>query len=352
MIIARAYVVALASVWIFTSPAVSQDVKPQGLNPTAENATDRSGVAVQAEQSGGRSPLDVLLVVGAAGAEEFGKQFSEWAQRWQANCDRNGLSIQTIGGEADRQEIADRDRIKSVLEQTAAVSSVRPLWIVLIGHGTWDGKSANLNLVGPDISARQLDADLRPIERPIVIVNCTASSGPFIDRLSGENRIVVTATKSGSEQNFTRFGGFFADAFGSLDADLDHDDSVSIREAFLKAAADTQRFYQELGRLATEHALLDDNRDKKGSSYALVLGKAVSKGDGKVDGELASRYSIPVGTDAAKLTDEQIVKRDALESKLNELQQQFDGGDPELLREQALPILLELANLYAAAAEN
>jgi hypothetical protein len=294
-------------------------------------------------------PLDVLVVVGAAGADEFGSAFIKWADVWKSTCDRAELSLQTIGPGVKSQPKSDRDKIEVALKACAESTSVRPLWVVLIGHGTWDGKAANFNLVGPDLSAKVLSEWIRPVKRPVVLINCTSSSGPFIDRLSGKNRVIVTATKSGSEQNFSRFGEYFALAFGSLDADLDHDDSVSIREAFLKAAADADRFYKEQGRLATEHALLDDNSDKKGSSYALVRGKAKSKGEGKVDGSLASQFSIPATTESVRLSDEQLVRRQQLEEKLAAVKIEFQNGDQAELRENAYPILLELAKLYAEA---
>jgi hypothetical protein len=294
-------------------------------------------------------PLDVLVVVGAAGTDEFGSAFAKWADVWRSTCDRAGLSLLTIGPGDQSQPVPDRNRIETVLKTSAETSSVRPLWVVLIGHGTWDGKAANFNLVGPDVSAKELGEWIQPIKRPLVLINCTSSSGPFIDRLSAKDRVIVTATKSGSEQNFSRFGEYFAAAFGSLDADLDHDDAISIREAFLKAAADADRFYKEQGRLATEHALLDDNSDKKGSSYELVRGKAKSKGEGIVDGSLASQFSIPATTEAVRLTDEQLTRRKQLEDELDAVKMKFENGDQAELRENALPILLELAKLYAHA---
>nr|WP_143547614.1 hypothetical protein [Rhodopirellula sp. SM50] len=297
-------------------------------------------------------PVDVIVVVGAPGTDEFGEAFGQWSQTWKATCQRAGLTMQLIGpAGSDREnpdrENPDRDQLQAALKRSASTDSVRPLWLILIGHGTWDGASADFNLVGPDVNAKELNTWLDPIRRPLVIANCTSSSGPFVNRLSSHNRVIVTATKSGSEQNFARFGEYFAAAFSAADADLDHDDSVSVREAFLKAAVDVDRFYKEQGRLATEHALLEDNDDRKGSSLALVLGKANSKEEAKVDGELASRFSIPISDGGPQLTDEQLALRDELESKLRDLRDRFSDADPEQLRQHALPILLDLAKLYA-----
>ncbi|MDV6033962.1 MAG: hypothetical protein F9B45_28490 [Phycisphaera sp. RhM] len=306
-----------------------------------------SGAVARADDAA--EPVDVIVVVGAPGTDEFGEAFGQWSQTWKATCQRAGLTMQLIGPEGSDRESPDRDRLQAVLQRSGSIDSVRPLWLILIGHGTWDGASADFNLVGPDVNAKELNSWLDPIGRPLVIANCTSSSGPFVNRLSSHNRVIVTATKSGSEQNFARFGEYFAAAFSAADADLDHDDSVSVREAFLKAAVDVDRFYKEQGRLATEHALLEDNDDRKGSSLALVLGKANSKGDAKVDGDLASRFSIPISDGGVRLTDEQLALRDELESKLRDLRSRFSDVDPGQLRKQALPILLELAKLYGEA---
>lgn len=297
-----------------------------------------------------KSPADVLLVIGAPGTEDFGELFSNWAATWQSTCEKAGLVCTTIGGNSSDDSQVHLDVLQKQLEQIAQAGleapTSKPLWIVLIGHGTWDGKRANFNLAGPDVSATEMNAWVQPISRPMILINCSASSAPFIDRLSGPNRVIVTATKSGSEQNFARFGGFIADAFSRLDSDLDHDDSVSVREAYLKASDSVERYYKELGQLVTEHALLDDNGDAKGSSFKMVLGKQRSKQNAAVDGKRAATWSIPIGDDAVKLNEAQLKKRNELEAKLKQLESQF-AGDADQLREAALPVLIELGGLYA-----
>ncbi len=48
---------------------------------------------------------------------------------------------------------------------------------------------------------------------------------------------------------------------GAIVADLDKDGQVSLLEAFLIASRRTLEFYKVEGRIATEHALIDDNGD-------------------------------------------------------------------------------------------
>ena len=323
-----------------------------GLSLTGAVTAEDDGQPGGAKSKGNENSTDLLLVLGAPGLDEFRETFSQWAEIWQSNAERAGLVIKTIGPSEKNGESSDRERIESALRTIATDDLASPLWIVLIGHGTWDGQTANFNLVGPDVSAKQFAQWTGSIKRPVVFVNCTSSSAPFINRLSGKNRVIVTATKSGSEHNFARFGKHFAEAFGSVEADLDHDDEVSVREAFLLAASETERFYKEQGRLATEHALLEDNGDQKGSSLKLVLGKASAKDrTNAIDGPLAAKVSIPATDNVLQLSAEQKAKRNELEAKLLKLKQDLSAADPAELRAKALPILIELARLYDQAAD-
>ena len=80
-----------------------------------------------------------------------------------------------------------------------------------------------------------------------------------------QNRVVVTATRSGDEQNFARFGQYLAEAIADPRADLDKDGQVSLLEAFLTASSRVDEYYRTRSQLATEHALLDDNGDRLGT---------------------------------------------------------------------------------------
>ena len=59
-------------------------------------------------------------------------------------------------------------------------------------------------ICGRRVSTAQLGEWLQPIERPVAIVNCTSASSPFLNKLTGPGRIVVTATNSGFQYNFAR----------------------------------------------------------------------------------------------------------------------------------------------------
>src|SRR6185369_8362852 len=141
--------------------------------------------------------------------------------------------------------------------------------VFLIGHGSYDGKEAKFNLVGPDLSALEYSSLLSQLPtRRVVLFNMASASGEFVKTLSAKGRVVVTATRSGQETNATRFTGFFINALTAKDSDTDQDGHVSVLEAFVYANRLTAEFYTRAGRLATEHALLEDNGDGVGREKA------------------------------------------------------------------------------------
>src|SRR5581483_7767395 len=82
----------------------------------------------------------VVIVVGAPGTSEYGSQFQRWCDQW-AEAARKA-SAETIRiGSCDAKGTTDRDRLRSALAAKSAPSH-EALWVVLIGHGTYDGREA------------------------------------------------------------------------------------------------------------------------------------------------------------------------------------------------------------------
>jgi len=212
----------------------------------------------------------VVIVVGAAGQPEYGEEFARWADRWELAAEKGGAKCVRVDHRRADEE-SDLEHLKAILAAQPK-QSVEPLWLVLLGHGTFDGQAAKFNLRGPDVSAADLAAWLAPFERPLVVVNCASASGPFVNRLSGSDRVVLSATKSGYEQNYARFGDYLSTAVADPAADLDKDDETSLLEAFLAASARVAEFYEQDARLATETALIDDNGDGLGTPAAWFRG--------------------------------------------------------------------------------
>lgn len=291
----------------------------------------------------------VLVVVGAAGTEEYGRDFRTWADRWKAAAEHGGAEFHSLGNEPEGKT-SDRERLEQQLGEVAKTSS-EPLWIVLIGHGTFDGKTARFNLRGPDVSAAELAAWLQPLERPLAIVNCTSASAPFLQALSGKDRVVITATKSGHEHNFARFGDYLSAAIADPQADLDKDEQTSLLEAFLQAAAGVKEFYGRDSRLVTEHALLDDNGDRLGTSpdwFSGVRATKVAKDGAAPDGLRAHQLHLVRSAREQELASAARARRDELELQLAERRARKTSLSEEAYLREIEPLLLELARLYQA----
>lgn len=290
----------------------------------------------------------VIVVVGAEGEAEYGQQFRVWAGRWEVAAKKAGAELATVGlsepgSKSDRELLAER-----LGELTKAPSS-EAVWLVLIGHGTFDGKTARFNLRGDDFTPGELAGWLQPLERPLAVLNCASGSGAFLPELSGKNRVVITATRSGHEYNFARFGDYLSAAIGDLKADLDKDDQTSLLEAYLMAAGGVNEFYKTEARLATEHALLDDNGDKLGTPADFFQGvRAVksAKSGAAPDGLLASQFTLIRSTTEEQLPAETRARRDELERDLATLRLEKSNLSEEEYFAQLEPLLIELSKLY------
>ena len=135
---------------------------------------------------------------------------------------------------------------------------------MLIGHATFDGVDAKFNLVGPDLEAADWKALVAPIRGKVVFVNTAAASAPFLSRLAGERRIVITATDSGVQRYETVFPRFFVQAFGEAETDLDKDSRISVWEAFARASLGVRQYDRQKGQLTVEKPVLDDTGDGVG----------------------------------------------------------------------------------------
>jgi hypothetical protein len=291
-------------------------------------------------------PATVVLTLGAAGQSEYASNFLHQAELWEKACIQAGCERVTVG--ADPSSTNDLELLKQTLEAQPK-EALTPLWLVFIGHGTFDGKEARFNLRGPDISATDLAQWLKPFHRPLVFVDCSSSSAPFLNKLSGTNRVIITATRSGNEQYFTRFGQYFAAALTDPQADLDKDGQVSLLETFLTASRQTAEFYKMDGRIATEHALLDDNGDGLGTPADWFQGlRAVKKpqSTAAVDGLLARQITLVPSKEERNLTTEQRAYRDDLERAVFLLREKKSKLPEDGYYRELEKLLLKLANFY------
>ncbi len=289
----------------------------------------------------------VLVVAGAPGEEEYATVFESTVQVWTGLCGLAGAKPLTIGIGA-AETVSDHDRFKQLLAAEPKDGSGE-FWLVLVGHGTFDGKEAKFNLRGPDVSATELAEWLKPFHRPVAVIDTSSASAPFLAKLSAPNRAVVSSTRSGYEQNYSRFGKFFAEAMADSASDLDKDGQVSLLEGFLSAARRTTEFYKTEGRLATEHALLDDNGDGLGTPADWFKGVRATKQareGASLDGTRANQFQLVRSAAEQQLTPETRARRDELERAVAKLRE----GKPRMTEEKYFQelekLLVELASLY------
>lgn len=290
----------------------------------------------------------VIVVVGAPGTDIYQAQFTQAAQRWKEGCARGKAKFISLGLEEDPDE-TDRARLKQILASQAKRSDTHTLWLVLIGHGTFDGRHAKFNLRGPDVTATELAHWLAPIRVPMALINCASSSSPFLKKLSAANRVVITATKSGFERNVTRFAGDLAKAILEPEADLDKDGQTSLLEAYLSAAHHVVEFYRTGGRLVTEHALLDDTGDGLGTPADWFRGihpKKKAADNASLDGYRAHQFHLIPSQSEAGFSMDLRADRNRLELEIMQLREQKAEIPAEIYYERLEPLLYQIAEIY------
>jgi hypothetical protein len=290
----------------------------------------------------------VIVVVSAEGTPEYGAQFVKWAGLWQQAASKGGAEFTAIGLDKVESSIDDRTKLQRKLADESEKTDAA-LWLVLIGHGTYDGRTAKFNLRGPDVSADNLTEWLKPILRPAAIIDTTSSSAPFLSRLSGQGRVVITATRSGFEQSFARFGQYIAAAITESQADLDKDGQTSLLEAFLTASHKTAEFYNAAGRLSTEHALLDDNGDALGTPADWFVGiRPVRKAEdgAPLDGYLAHQLHLIKSYAESKIPSRLRAKRDQLELEVFRLRDTKDKFSEDEYFSKLEKLLYDIALIY------
>lgn len=278
----------------------------------------------------------LLVVSGLAGEPRLEEQFHNWstdmitaaqerfgvpAERVVYLAENPARDPSRIGGESTRANIDAA--LKRISEQAGPNERIL---ILLIGHGSSDARGSRINLPGPDLTAAELATMLNRFPtQPIVVVNTTSASGGFQEPLAGENRTIITATKSGLEQNETVFARYFVQAFSGEGADTDKDGRVTVLEAYDYAVAEVDRFYESDNRLQTEHSVISGDRE---------LARAFSLG-----GAAGAAATAAASPEVRGLVEE----REALEAQVEALTARKDRMDAAEYQRELERLLLELA---------
>jgi len=245
----------------------------------------------------------ILVITGVSGDDEHAKKFEKWAATFIDTAKKKEAVP-----EANITLLSEKNATKANVEKafTDLAAKAKPtdsVVILLIGHGSFDGRVAAFNLMGPDLYVADYAKLLSKFTtQKIVFVNTTSASGEFLKPLAAPGRVIVTATKTGGERNDTEFPEHFVAAFGDPAADQDRNGHVSIREAFDYAKTKVAQSFQQRGSILTEHAVLEDTGEGQFASL-VFLGS----------GSSAAALQVDTSDPAMKALVEQ---RDALEQQI------------------------------------
>jgi hypothetical protein len=197
-----------------------------------------------------------VVVGGLGGDTDYAERFSQEAEDLAAAASNTVGAEQVAllkGAGATREalETSLTDLVGEAAEEDAVV-------VYLIGHGTFDGTDYKFNIPGPDITATRLGQLLdNLVAKRQLVVNMTSCSGAMLEPLQTEGRIIITATKNGREKNATVFSRYWTAAFEDAEADIDKDESITVKEAYDYAVNKVGVFYESAQRLSTEHARME-----------------------------------------------------------------------------------------------
>lgn len=292
----------------------------------------------------------VLIITGVGGEPAYSARFHEWATRLaDAAVNKHAVPAANITYLSEKPEQggriagkSDKASVEAAFARIAAKSQTDDaVLVVLIGHGSAEGGEPRFNLPGPDLTAKDYQRLLATLEgRRVAFVNTASASGAFTEALSARGRTVITATRSGMERNETIFGKFFADGYAGASSDMDKDGKVSLLEAYTFAARETERWYKEQNRLMTEHAVLDDDGDGKGTALP----------DGRGEGASARNFVLAnaVAANASPELRAALQQRRQLEEKIETLRSMKSKMEAAAYEKELEQLLVELATLNQA----
>ena len=293
----------------------------------------------------------VLIVGGLGGSATYTERFESYLRETRTQfVDQFGVPADQVWvlGEPGIQErpfvdgASTADNIRAHL--TRLRQRVTPddhVYVILFGHGSFDGTHARLNIPRRDLNEADYAALLDGLEAGrIVFVNTTSASGPYASALSGSDRIVITATATGTERDETLFPRYFIEALRSPNADLDKNGGLSVRELFVYTTEQVARSFEQVGQLATEHALLDDSGDGTPTRFDEL--------DGAQDGELAAFTYLQPPRAAAVASDAALPflrRKEALERDIARLKSEKATMDEDTYYAELETLFVQLARL-------
>lgn len=271
----------------------------------------------------------LILVSGLGGDPDFQQAFDEQAAQLHEAALSLGIdesrAILLSGEDASKESI-----LSNLSNLNAAAEDLVQLH--LIGHGSFDGNQYKFNIPGPDITDAELAEALNALPASQMIAVMTSASGAAMERLRADNRLVITATKSGLQKNASVFARYWAEGAGRSQADLNKNEIVSIAELYAYAAEGVTNYYEAEGLIASEASLFEgqENLDPDLFNMSRVGKLANASLSASAEALIAERASVEVRLSELSdrrqaLTDDQYFSElQDLMIELGLLQQQID----------------------------
>jgi hypothetical protein len=299
------------------------------------------GALLLAATTGLRAETYYLSIAGLGGEQEYEQRFAGWASDLDKIFKSEPASqvITLSGAQATRANI--EAKLGDLAKQTKPEDH---LVLLLIGHGSFDEADYKFNIPGPDITATELASLLDKIPAQQAVIDMTSASGGAIPILQKPKRVLITATKAGTEKNATVFPRYFIEGLRDPAADADKNEVITVLEAFRYAEAKTAKFYEEAKRLSTEHPLLEDTGKGDG-----VKAPTVENGEGMLAGRFALLHTGSAVAMAKDPEKQKLLKeKEDLEEKIDELKYRKASMPVAEYREELTKYLLDLAKAQEA----
>lgn len=292
----------------------------------AELSSAQGLPAEQSSAASGGGTRRALLVCGLSGDAAHHKAFAETVTKAHeiltTKLGFGASDVEILFG--DEPDAADTELIKSAARATREEfekrvqnlrSRIRPqdsLWVITFGHSHYDGKNSWLNLPGPDIHQLDFAKAFADLPGQQIFILTTPTSGIYIKPLSSKNRIIITSTEADWETNETEFASELVRLLTSPPAakelDVDQDGQITLFDLYISVARNLAQSYKDRELLATEHSLLDDNGDGRGTELQIdflstELGGRAKPGkpivptvSSTTDGNLAKSIVLSIGS--------------------------------------------------------
>lgn len=248
--------------------ALAQEPAPPAQSEGVRRALIICGLAGDAEHRALFAETAELLVSGLTTHHGFAAENVElyWGDE---PIEKDGPAVRASRGVTTRESLA-----AAAEALQASLGPDDALWVFVLGHSHYDGRHSWLNISGSDISHLEfgrLFEGLRCREQVFAIT--TSASGFYLKTLAAAGRIVMTATEPDLEVNETLFPHHLAKALGSpppyLELDVDRDGRLTLLDVYLWTARETAQEYVAGMLLATEHSLIDDSGDGRGTELQI-----------------------------------------------------------------------------------